>query len=119
METLTLRFTSGAVTYEFVVDAYQYPLQINNAFIAFTQQHGVKSGQIEVLHPRKGWGLMCVNGVYPMINNPLALNYETVAVAIAETLAMMETWPDDDEAKAKSSSSQPVLSKGHLKLIKS
>lgn len=43
METLTLRFINEDATYEFVIDAYQHPLQINNAFIAFAQQYEIGS----------------------------------------------------------------------------
>lgn len=120
METFQLRFVGNDATHAFTARPGRFPLQFNDAFVAYTRKTGNTAGQLELFHVIHGWTLVCVDNSYPIIGNPLVLDYDRLVYAIYETIAEINTWPDPVEVVERQNNKEGEFGArrgGHLTLV--
>ena len=86
----------------FWADNSQLKYQLNSAYIAFKNKHNLSKTILYVHHPIHGWCLVCnAKNYYPVINNPLLLDYTKLVMAITHTLAQAALFPTAKQKQEK------------------
>jgi hypothetical protein len=105
----------------------QLKYRLNSAYIAFKNKHNVNKMVLHVHHPAQGWyQVHNVQNVYPVINNPLLLNYNALIMAIIHTLAEADLHPTAQQKQQRKEKALQVernidaqIQRGYFYIVKS
>ncbi|MCK7596505.1 hypothetical protein M0G74_04370 [Microbulbifer sp. CAU 1566] len=76
--------------------------QLHAAFIRLAALGGNVQAKLMVHHHRHGWLQVCdTEQRYPIIQNPLKLDYRRLWLSVIYTLSEADSWPSDEEKARK------------------
>jgi hypothetical protein len=98
---ISLRLTSSNKAQEFMASRDSLRLRLQSAFIILAQYAHQAKSTLEVKHHVHGWLKVCDSEQkYPIIQNPLLLDFNHLWQAIEYTLAEGDSWPSEAEKQA-------------------
>ena len=93
---ISLRLTSSNKAQEFMASRDSMRLRLQSAFILLAQHSPQGKAILEVKHNIHGWLQVCDSEhKYPIIQNPLLLDFNHLWRAIEYTLAEGDSWPTE------------------------
>ncbi|VAW67646.1 hypothetical protein MNBD_GAMMA09-1477 [hydrothermal vent metagenome] len=79
-------------TVSFLADNTELKYRLHTAFVEFVETYGLHCAVLYVKHPTLGWRqVLDSNKRYPIINNPLKLNYQQLIFATTHTLKQADS----------------------------
>jgi len=123
---ISLKLTSKDAEQDFMASRDSFRSRLQSAFILLAQRSRQGKAILEVKHNIHGWLKVCDSEQrYPIIQNPLLLDYSHLWQAIECTLAEGDSWPTEAEKQrlklerqVKQRAEEAELRRRRFKLVK-
>jgi len=123
---ITLRLASTDRTQEFMASRDSLRPRLQSAFISLAQYANQGKAILEVKHNINGWLKVCDSEHrYPIIQNPLLLDFNHLWQAVEYTLAEGDSWPTDAdkqriklEHQIRQRAEEAEMRRGRFRIVK-
>ncbi|MAE35935.1 MAG: hypothetical protein CMH97_12060 [Oceanospirillaceae bacterium] len=123
---ISLKLTSNSTEQSFMASRESFRSRLQSAFILLAQRSHQGKAILEVKHNIHGWLKVCDSEHrYPIIQNPLLLDYGHLWKAVEYTLAEGDSWPTEAdkqrlklERQVKQRAEEAELRRRRFKVIK-
>lgn len=100
LHPLRLQYREHSV--DFLANEGSLRQRLHAAFLSLNASYTAPKATLLVRHPLHGWLKVCDAAQrYPIINNPLLLDYPHLSRAVRHTLAEASSWPSEEEKERR------------------